>query len=522
MSLPRRSSRRGSMRMGVALLQTIWLLCGASGAAAQQQSGAQQHKAGEIVLEPTSLSSPDSGEVKFELGTLFVPENRNDPKSRIIGVGFARFRGPQAGDAPPQFHMPGGPGNTLVGQLKADLRSLPGTLKTIQRYARVSDVILVDQRGWSERGDLLRFAKPLPPEPLDQPGSLSRTIAVTLAAAKDTVKEYASKGIDLRGYTVLECADDVYDLKKALGYDRIMLVGTSYGSQWSFAIMRRHPEIVARVLLSGVEPLNHGFDMPSHILSGLHRMWWEAEQDPKIQPYLPPGGLAAAAREVLNRFRRGPIQVKVEDEKTKQSQTVTIGLEDFQRSFLLLASNPANLLSMYYEHYDLLGKLMLRGRQSPRTEDVLIRQVIDSAQGVTPERLYLLRSDPGTDYLGGWNFEPDVASADVWPTEDEGDDFRTEIVSRIPVVFAHGDWDLNTPLENTLHIAAFFPNSRIIIGIRGGHGILEPIAQNDPQTFEKILQYLRTGAMDDLPAWVTLPKRQFNPPAFPPPGTGAR
>jgi pimeloyl-ACP methyl ester carboxylesterase len=497
------------------LLSALWLLCTAPSAAAQP------HKAGEIIIEPRSLTTSETGEVKFELGTVFVPENRNDRGSRIIGVGFARFRALAGGDAPPQFILPGGPGNTLVGQLKAELRSLPGTLKAILRYASVGDVVLVDQRGWSERGEMLRFGRPLPSEPLDQPGSLARTIAATITAAKETANEYAAKRVDLRGYTVLECADDVYDLRKALGYDRITLVGTSFGSQWSFAIMRRHPEIVVRALLSGVEPLNHGFDMPSHILAGVHRMWREAEMEPKLQPYLPPGGLPAAAREIVNRLRRAPVKYTLEDERTKPSQAVTIGIEDFQRNFLILAT-PANLLSVYYEHYELLAKLILRGRQNPRTEDVLIRPVIDSAQGVTPERLYLLRADPGTEYLGGWNFEPDVATADIWPTEDEGDDFRTEVLSQIPVVFAHGDWDINTPLENTLQIAAFFPNSRVLIGVCGGHGILEPIAESNPGVFDKILHYLRTGAMDDLPARVLLPKRSFNPPAFPPPASAAR
>src|SRR5207344_3628879 len=97
--------------------------------------------------------------------------------------------------------------------------------------------------------------------------------------AKAAVADLKAKGIDPRGYTVKECADDVADLRKALGYQQITLVGTSFGSQWSFAIMRRHPEIVARALLSGVEPLDYGYDMPSHVVAGLQRMWWEDEED---------------------------------------------------------------------------------------------------------------------------------------------------------------------------------------------------------------------------------------------------
>ena len=49
---------------------------------------ASQRKAGEVVIEQASLTTPETGTVNFELGTLFAPENRADPKSRLIGVGW--------------------------------------------------------------------------------------------------------------------------------------------------------------------------------------------------------------------------------------------------------------------------------------------------------------------------------------------------------------------------------------------------------------------------------------------------
>ncbi|WP_163332058.1 alpha/beta fold hydrolase, partial [Klebsiella aerogenes] len=63
----------------------------------------------------------------------------------------------------------------------------------------------------------------------------------------------AYPGKDLSGYTIAACADDVDALRQALGYPRIVLVGQSFGSQWSLAVMRRHPQIVTRAILSGVE-----------------------------------------------------------------------------------------------------------------------------------------------------------------------------------------------------------------------------------------------------------------------------
>ena len=73
--------------------------------------------------------------------------------------------------------------------------------------------------------------------------------------------------------------------------------------------MKKHPEIVQRALLSGIEPLNHGYDMPSHIFAAVKRMWKEVDQDPRFKPYLPDGGMVEAAETVIKRLENDPIEV---------------------------------------------------------------------------------------------------------------------------------------------------------------------------------------------------------------------
>ncbi len=473
-------------------------------------------KAGEVLIEPISITAPNGDTVEFEMGTLYVPENRSDPKSRIIGVGFARLRSLEKTDTPPTFHLPGGPANSFLAGLKGN----PARLKFFLQYRRVSDVVIFDQRGFSERGEILRFNHRTTAEPLDQPADIKRSTAAAVATAQAAVAELTEKGVDLRGYTVKECADDVDDLRKALGYDKIMLVGTSFGSQWTFAIMRRHPDSVARALLSGIEPLDYGYDMPSHIFTAVQRMWWEAEKDTRLKPYLPPGGLMGAARAVLQRLDRAPVSVSVKDPQSGEMTTVVLGREDFQRdAFYKAAEGPAFVLAVYYEHYEGWGASVLARRKSRDVMQPIIGMSIDTSLGVTPRREYLLRTDAGTEFLGCWNFDSYLAMADVWPSADVGDEFRTEAVSRIPVVFAQGDWDTQTPLENVLNVAPFFPNGRVLIAVHGGHGVLAPIADRLPEVNKALLEFLRTGSTANLPARVTLPAVGFSVPTFPAPAT---
>jgi pimeloyl-ACP methyl ester carboxylesterase len=481
------------------------------------------HKPGEVVLQSKSLALSPTEKIDYDLGTIYVPENRSDPKSRIIGVGFARFKAATPTSSPPVFHLPGGPGNSFVMLLTGLDRARAGAagrnsmVSHFLLFRAVSDVVLVDQRGFSDQGDVMKYPYQSPEEPLDQPESMARETAAFLQLSRDAIADFQKKGFDLRGYTVKNCAEDVNDVRKALGYDKISIVGTSYGSQWTFATMRLHPEIVARVILSGVEPIDYGFDMPSKVFAAMQRYWKKAEQNKALQSYMPPGGLQAAAGEVLKRLEAAPVKVQVKDPKDGAMVTVVLGKEDFQRDFMHGPSDgPAWLLSLYYRHYDAWALSVLKMRHTHQGTLRLIGPLIDTSLGVSAKRERELKSDPGARFLGQWNWDSYIASADIWPSPDVGDDFRVAIKNPIPIIFAQGDWDTSTPVENTLDIVKSFPNGRVIIAEHGGHGVLEPIAQRFPKVWEDMLEFLRTGKMPNLPERVTLPIPGFAVPGFPP------
>ena len=147
----------------------------------------------------------------------------------------------------------------------------------------------------------------------------------------------------------------------------------------------------------------------------------------------------------------------------------------------------------------------------------LIGPLIDSSLGVTPERRHRLWTDPATRFVGRGNFAPYLATADIWPSPDVGDAFRTPVLCQVPVIFAQGDWDTQTPIENMFEIAPYFTNSRVIIAERGGHGVIAPIARELPSVWKELLEFLRTGDMEGIPVRVRLqPSRRFSPPRFPP------
>ena len=86
-----------------------------------------------------------------------------------------------------------------------------------------------------------------------------------------------------------------------------------------------------------------------------------------------------------------------------------------------------------------------------------------------------------------------------------------------PVLFLHGDWDLNTPVENSLEIVKSFPKGRVVVVEQGGHVLLESFAQRYTKEWAQTMGVLRSGDMPALPERMSLGAPKFTVPDFPPP-----
>ncbi|EYF07209.1 alpha/beta hydrolase [Chondromyces apiculatus] len=468
----------------------------------------------DLVIENGTVRDPQGATVSYEIGTLLVPENRQVPGSRTISIGFARIKAPRPTGAPPVFWLPGGPGLTVLGAFTDSDPASQGRLKSWLTFGAAADLVILEQRGYTRRGEILDIKSEA--FPLDKPASVQADAEAMRALARAAVAAHPDK--DLSGYTIAAFAADVDALRRALGYDKISLFGGSFGSQWSLAVMRLYPDTVARAVLSGVEPLDNGYDMPSHVLAALQRIAYDADRDPRLAPYLPPGGIMEAVRALHQRFAAGPVRVEVRDE-AGEAQTVTLGAEDLQLALLSHTQEgaqwPAFILSLYHAHYDAWAREVIDERKPGTIK--LIGPLVDSSLGVSPAREHRLRTDPAVALLGTWNFATNIASAPDWPSPDMGDDLRKPVECTIPTLFVHGDWDTSTPIDNTLGLLPYFRNGHAILVHRAGHDGTFYQLRGEPAVKQAVYEFLKTGEMKDLPVEVTLPVPEFALPPFPPP-----
>ena len=234
-----RSYRSLVIISSIALLSLVLAGCGG----AKQDpvivpAGAQ---AGDLVgLAPCTY---EARKVKYDAdcGTLVVPENRADPNSRLIALPVIRVRATGDDPAEPIFYLSGGPGtsNLRFGYL-ADL--IESHDLVLVGYRGVDSSVVLD---CPEISEAVRKAR----------GLLSdEALESYTAAGASCARRLQAEGVDLAGYSMVETIDDNEDARDALGYDRISLLGGSYGTRLEMVYAWRHPDSLHRVVMLAVNP----------------------------------------------------------------------------------------------------------------------------------------------------------------------------------------------------------------------------------------------------------------------------
>ncbi len=423
--------------------------------------------AGQLTLVPhiikTDLFGPggEKQRIPAELGRLLVPERRSDPNSRLIELSFVRLKSTARQSGPPLIFLAGGPGDSGISSLRwAQLYDWFNALR------EVGDVIALDQRGTGLSLPCLDCAERwnLPPE---QPGSREEMLRVGLELSRTAATFWQEQGVDLLGYTTQESADDINDLRKALGVGKVNLYGASYGSHLVLATVKRHGSHIERAIVALVEGLDHTIKLPSNIQRHLEDLGARVRADARLNKQIP--DFLALMNTVFERLEQAPVFVEVKDELN--GGTVKVGVSKFDLQLLTASglgsySFTAKLPARYYAmaHGDFMWaatKVLARRREWLGNA---MSYLMDSASGVSPERYAQIQCEAPATLLGDLvNFPfPEIGAA--WGNPDLGSDFRAPFTSDVPTLFLSGTLDARTPICNAEEVrAGFSHNPHIII-----------------------------------------------------------
>jgi pimeloyl-ACP methyl ester carboxylesterase len=446
------------------LLLLIGLLLFSSAAIAQQ-------KAGTLKIKPYTFETIRGEKVAAEFGTLLVPEKRGNPDSNLIELAFVRFKSTAKNPGPPIVYLAGGPGGSGIGAASGSRFAL------FTAFREVADVIAFDQRGTGyskpNLGCYERLAAALDVAP-------SREMA--LKEMRTNVRgcmEYWRdvQRVDLTGYNTVESADDLEDLRKALGEKQISLWAISYGTHLALTTIRRHPQSIHRAILAGTEGPDHTYKLPSNIQKHLEDLAAVIKADPELGKEIP--DFLGLMKSVFDRLDAQPQTVEIVDSQTRQNVKVTVNKFVLQ---YIVANNigttvTANFPALFYRASkgDFTNPAQVWLNTTRQGVGSAMSYMMDCASGQTAARRELIaREARGTLLEDIFNFPfPDIC--EEWKAPDLGDQFRSPVTSNVPVLFISGTLDARTPVSNAEEYRTGFANST--------HMIIEGAVHSDPLFF---------------------------------------
>jgi Predicted hydrolases or acyltransferases (alpha/beta hydrolase superfamily) len=403
--------------------------------------------------------------VKEELrcGVYNVFENRRTKKGRKLPLKIvlipARHPHPDQG---PIFYMAGGPGEAATEL--ADLVIGWGD-------ADEHDVVLVDERGTGD-GNRLDCRSRNSDDNLE--GYLNGPFDAEAARA---CREELQKKYDLSQYTTPNSADDIDEVRAAMGYDKINLNGGSFGTYAAQIYMRRHGEhartayLASLVTLSDRVPLYHA----EAAQLGLNQLFKDCDQDAACHTAYPKLGEDFAA--VLNKVREAPVATWVKHPATGARTEIHLTERAFADAVrtMMYRSQKARELPLLIEQalsgdFSPFAKAALRSSRDIYSGGGMgLHYCITCGEFV--RRIRPEEVEPATrgSFLGPWRVRDQMAACKNWPETELPNDYFEPFRLETPAVLVSGATDSASPPKWGEVVKSYMPNAIHVVVPGGAH-----------------------------------------------------
>lgn len=442
---------------------------------------------GSLTFKPCSLPSPfPQGEpLEAQCTTFAVPEDRSTQGGRTVALNIAwippRNTSDPAND--PVFFLAGGPGQAAVA-------TFPGLAPAFKDIMKDRGIVLVDQRGTGKSNPL--NCKSEGNEQFDSDPVAGR------AWIEGCIATLSAKA-DLRRYTSTDAVADLEAVRKAIGADKINLIGVSYGTRMAQQYALRHPQHVRTVTLDSPVPntLGLGNIFARNLDSALEAQFALCKESPACKARM--GDPRAELQAVLARLRANPVPVTYRDSSTGEELTETMTADHVAGLVRMYAYMPAvgALLPQLireasqgrYSNLMALAKMM-QGDMAESMAMGMQMSVVCTEDAAS----MVVRAEDADTVLGNRMVEGLSAMCEAWPKGDKPADFNTPLKGNLPVLVLTGEFDPVTPPKYGEEIARSLPNARWLDLKGQGHNVIG--AGCMPKLFAQFIEKADAKALD--------------------------
>ncbi len=421
---------------------------------------------GSIPFEPCRTVD---GNTEGLCGKFEVYENRELQSGRKIALNIMvlpALSAKPAGD--PWFPLAGGPGQSAV-----EAYPLAGFTAKVRQ---LRDVVLVDQRGTGG-------SNPLPCE-LRDPKDAQQMIGEPMPLEKvRACRAELEKKADLTQYTTSIFADDLDAVRQALGYDKINVFGSSYGTRAALVYLRRHGDHVRTITLEAVAPPLPTMKIPvafsKTIQSSVDHLMDRCAADDACHKDFP--DLKKEFQAIVDRLDKSPAHFEVNN-PAGGTQAVTLSRGMFVadlRALLyfpeLVSEFPYMIHRAFQDDWSIYAAAVLiirRGIDKQLDRGMSLSVVCaEDLSGLTEETI---RRETAGTYLGDYQVRVYQKACQEWARGSIPRDYFAPIRSAVPALLISGALDPATPPEESAQTARDLSNSRVVIVKDGTHGTGSP------------------------------------------------
>ena len=444
---------------------------------------------GRVTLTRCELAQPNSGLSTAAWCARFpVPENRDDPHSRMIKLRLAVLRSrAQVADKDLLVFLAGGPG-------QAATESAASVAAVLQPLLAHRHVLLLDQRGTGGSNALTcKDAATLAPDEdshFDAPSMRDQ--------AADCLRQLAGHA-DPRYYTTTIAARDLEDVRKALGSPPFDLLGVSYGTRMAQQYLMHYPDAVRSVVLDSVVPNSQalGEDFARNLDDTLTAQFARCSAEPACRQKF--GNPDQTLYQLRDALRANPHQVTFRDPDSYQSVKRVLNENALASVVRMFAYTPqtAALLPLSIDaaaHGDvgpLLGQArILSGNLAELAASGMQYSVICSEDA----DMLVPRPQDADTILGTHMIDALKAVCSVWPMGTRPADFHMPLRTDKPVLLLAGQYDPVTPPRYADEVAKELPNARVLVRNGQAHSVMA--AGCAPRLIRHFVEKLDPKTMD--------------------------
>ena len=395
-------------------------------------------------------------------GSVTVPENRDNPgRTLALNVVVLEPTGPTR-DADPLVPLQGGPGQPAVPM--ADFYA-----RLFAAVRRTRAIVLVDVRGTGK-------SNPLNCE-FDSDASLRSTDLLPLDAVR-ACRAALERHADLTRYTTPDIADDLEDVRRALGYTRWNLYGTSYGTRLALEYVRRHEASVRTMTLKAVVPpsmlipFSYARDADAALQIAIDR----CHADPGCRARAGDTRVHLAA--TIERLSRAPEEVRVMNREGREV-TVTMGpglFADMIRNMMYGSQGTMDALPRIRDaaagELRSFAETVVRIKRSYSADTSIgLFLTVTCAEDVPFIDVEAVPSAVKGTFLGDFRIRQQIAACREWTPPSRLGRSQDAVVSDVPALLFSGDMDPVTPPRMGDEVVKTLRRGRHVVLLNNAHAL---------------------------------------------------